>query len=203
MALRLRECCVLGPSFRFGAVVQLWCGEILVACRAERAKGSPKTHTPPPPLGYPVSFAHGVTRGRAVAPRPPLWGAAVSAARLWRIVVRPVGLVRLVGWHRALDFAVGSRVPRDRRWDDIRHSTTDSRCPTFRPMTSHRMLVQLWCGEISCIWCLPGKWVFIVELWNYGNTQCGIIHCFWDAFHNFALADGCFHNSIIPQSARH
>ena len=33
---------ILGPSFRFGAVVQLRCGEILVACRAERAKGSPK-----------------------------------------------------------------------------------------------------------------------------------------------------------------
>ena len=83
------ECCVLGPSFCFGAVVQLWCGEILVACCAERAKGSPKTHTPPPPLGYPVSFAHGVTRGRAVAPRPPLWGAAVSAARLWLFAVSP------------------------------------------------------------------------------------------------------------------
>ena len=106
------ECCVWGPSFRFGAVVQLWCGEILVACCAERAKGSPKTHTPPPPLGYPVSFAHGVTRygattrmlahpsGSASPNLPseaellrrmgaPLWGAAVSAARLWLFVVSP------------------------------------------------------------------------------------------------------------------
>ncbi len=106
------ECCVLGPSFRFGAVVQLRCGEISLTCRAERAKGSPKTHTPPPPLGYPVSFAHGVTRygattrmlahpsGSASPNLPseaellrrmgaPLWGAAVSAARLWLICCSP------------------------------------------------------------------------------------------------------------------
>ena len=56
-----RANCVLGPSVRFGAVVQLWCGEILVDYRAERADGSPKTHTPCPPLGYPVRFALGVT----------------------------------------------------------------------------------------------------------------------------------------------
>ena len=60
-------------------------------------------------------------------------------------------------------------------------------------------VLQLRCGEISCIWWLPGECVYIVELWNYVNTQCGIIHCFCDAFRNSALADGCFHNSTITQ----
>ena len=31
---------------------------------------------------------------------------------------------------------------------------------------------------------------YIVELCNCGNTQCGIIHCFRDAFWDPALADG-------------
>ena len=152
------ECCVLGPSFRFGAVVQLWCGEILLACCAERAKGSPKTHTPPPPLGYPVSFAHGVTRGRAVAPRPPLWGAAVSAARLWLFAVSPqpprwrlsMKCLRDAWWGEASGRAVIS-ADSPANWARVLTRRNLLRFPNQPPV------LQLRCGEISCIGCLPGK----------------------------------------------